>query len=451
MNEIGISVIVPVFNLEEYIGECLESILKQTFQNIEIIVVDDNSSDGSVKVIEQLARKDFRIKMILLDENRGAGHARNVGMQSARGDYLMFLDGDDFFSTDMLEKLYSICEKYSADVAVCNAYMHDHVSGKNDLFDETARFQFDKIGIPFQLKEIAPYAFQFMHEMAWNKLFRRELVLNTGVKFQEQHNANDQFFVFANLMSAANIVMLPEPLVYYRTNVQGQLSKSIPKSPKCIYDATLATVQFMETHNWRTIYKRGFNTYIINRLIFSMDMLEGSVREAIFNFYHEKGLRQLGMENCKLEDFLNYIEYQQYLVMRNNAYSEYIYERLRPEINWKSQSLKRALEKLKRQNKNVVLWGAGIRGKKLLDRLETFGFQLTSVVDREREKVGCMLNQYKVDSIDTVDNGDVILVTNRAFIEDIKSALDDMDKDCILIDMQTLLSYETEVEEVVIA
>ena len=182
-----------------------------------------------------------------------------------------------------------------------------------------------------------------------------------------------------------------------------------------------------------------------------MDMLEGSVREAIFNFYHEKGLRQLGMENCKLEDFLNYIEYQQYLVMRNNAYSEYIYERLRPEINWKSQSLKRALEKLKRQNKNVVLWGAGIRGKKLLDRLETFDFQLTSVVDREREKVGCMLNQYKVDSIDIVDNGDVILVTNRAFIEDIKSALDDMDKDCILIDMQTLLSYETEVEEVVIA
>ena len=66
MNEIGISVIVPVFNLEEYIGECLESILKQTFQNIEIIVVDDNSSDASVKVIEQLARKDSRIKMILL-------------------------------------------------------------------------------------------------------------------------------------------------------------------------------------------------------------------------------------------------------------------------------------------------------------------------------------------------------------------------------------------------
>mgnify|MGYP001032075266 FL=1 len=451
MNEIGISVIVPVFNLEEYIGECLESILKQTFQNIEIIVVDDNSSDGSVKVIEQFARKDSRIKMILLDKNHGAGHARNVGMQSARGDYLMFLDGDDFFSTDMLEKLYSMCEKYSADIAVCNAYMHDHMSGKNDLFDETSRFQFDKIGVPFHLKEIAPYAFQFMHEMAWNKLFRRKLVLNTGVKFQEQHNANDEFFVFAFLMSAANFVMLPEPLVYYRTNVQGQLSKSIPKSPKCIYDATLATVQFMETHNWRTIYKRGFNTYIINRLIFSMDMLEGSVREAIFNFYHEKGLRQLGMENCKLEDFLNYIEYQQYLVMRNNAYSEYIYERLRPEINWKSQSLKRALEKLKRQNKNVVLWGAGIRGKKLLDRLETFGFQLTSVVDREREKVGCMLNQYKVDSIDTVDNGDVILVTNRGFIEDIKSALADMDKDCILIDMQTLLSYETEVEEVVIA
>ena len=450
MNEIGISVIVPVFNLEEYIGECLESILKQTFQNIEIIVVDDNSSDGSVKVIEQLVRKDSRIKMILLEENHGAGHARNVGMQFARGDYLMFLDGDDFFSSVMLEKLYSICEKYNTDIAVCNAYMHDHVSGKNELFDETSRYKFDKVGIPFALKEIAPYAFQFMHEMAWNKMFRRKFVLNTGVKFQEQHNANDQFFVFANLMSAANIVMYPEPLVYYRTNVKGQLSKSIPKSPRCIYNATLATVQFMEERNWRTVYKRGFNTYMINRLIFSMDMLEGTVREAIFNFYHEKGLRQLGMENCKLEDFLNYIEYQQYLIMRNNIYSEYIYERLRPEINWKSPSLKRALEKLKHQNKNIVLWGAGIRGKKLLDRLESFDFQLTSVVDREREKVGCMLNNYKVNSIDIVENGDVILVTNRGFIDDIKSTLADMDKNCILVDIQTLLSYETEIEDVVI-
>ena len=152
MNEIGISVIVPVFNLEEYIGECLESILKQTFQNIEIIVVDDNSSDGSVKVIEQLVRKDSRIKMILLEENHGAGHARNVGMQFARGDYLMFLDGDDFFSSVMLEKLYSICEKYNTDIAVCNAYMHDHVSGKNELFDETSRYKFDKVGIPFEYR-----------------------------------------------------------------------------------------------------------------------------------------------------------------------------------------------------------------------------------------------------------------------------------------------------------
>ena len=99
-----ISVIIPVYNLENYIKECIESILEQTYQNFQIILVDDCSLDNSVAVIEELQKKDARIQLIRLKENRGAGYARNVGMDNAKGKYLLFLDGDDFFEKELSQK-----------------------------------------------------------------------------------------------------------------------------------------------------------------------------------------------------------------------------------------------------------------------------------------------------------------------------------------------------------
>ena len=104
MKEISVSVIVPVYNTEKYLEQCLNSILGQTLQEIEVICVDDGSTDGSVQMIERMSLEDERL-VLLKQKNAGGGAARNLGMEKAKGKYLMFLDSDDFFHPQMLEKM----------------------------------------------------------------------------------------------------------------------------------------------------------------------------------------------------------------------------------------------------------------------------------------------------------------------------------------------------------
>ena len=113
-----VSIIVPVYNLEKYIEKCVRSLLQQTYTNVEIILVDDGSRDESGEICDRLASEDSRIKVIH-KENGGLSSARNCGIENATGEYIMFVDGDDFISELMVEKLYVALKDNCADISVC--------------------------------------------------------------------------------------------------------------------------------------------------------------------------------------------------------------------------------------------------------------------------------------------------------------------------------------------
>ena len=119
-NNLKVSVIIPVYNVEQYLNQCLDSVINQTLKDIEIICVDDGSTDNSFKMLEEYAQKDNRIKVIH-QKNKGAAAARNEGLYIAQGKYLSFLDSDDFFEIDMLEQMYNCAEKYNTDIVVCKS------------------------------------------------------------------------------------------------------------------------------------------------------------------------------------------------------------------------------------------------------------------------------------------------------------------------------------------
>lgn len=120
MEEIKVSVIVPVYNTEPYLEQCIESILGQTLREMEVICVDDGSSDRSVEILKEKSRLDQRLR-ILTQKNSGGGAARNLGMKHAKGKYLVFLDSDDFFLPEMLEEMSARCEETGAQICVCKA------------------------------------------------------------------------------------------------------------------------------------------------------------------------------------------------------------------------------------------------------------------------------------------------------------------------------------------
>ena len=112
-----VSVVIPVYNVEKYLGECLDSVLRQTLNEIEIICVDDGSTDGSAAILQKYAAADPRIRLIS-QANAGLSAARNAGMDAATGKYIYFLDSDDYISADAMEKCFSICERDDLDQLV---------------------------------------------------------------------------------------------------------------------------------------------------------------------------------------------------------------------------------------------------------------------------------------------------------------------------------------------
>ena len=170
-----VSVIVPVYNVEPYLKECLNSIIKQTLKEIEIICVDDGSTDNSLEIMKEYAKKDKRFT-IITQKNLYAGVARNAGLSVAKGEYLSFLDSDDFFELTMLEKMYKKAIKEKADICVCN--FDTFIDGKhvfniyNDINEKyiNGKNTFE----PDNIK----YLYSFTNPAAWNKLYQHDCSFN---------------------------------------------------------------------------------------------------------------------------------------------------------------------------------------------------------------------------------------------------------------------------------
>ena len=210
MQEYGspkISVIIPVYNQEKYLEQCLDSVLGQSLDDIEVLCIDDGSTDDSINILERYGLKDRRIK-ILQQENGGAGAARNNGLRHARGKYLSFLDSDDFFDPDMLLKAYEQAEKDNADFVV---FESDHYLEDEERFAPcTWAVRENDIPPynPFSYRQLTDNIFKTFVGWAWDKLYRHSFVTEQNLWFQEQRTSNDMLFVFSALIAAKRIIGL---------------------------------------------------------------------------------------------------------------------------------------------------------------------------------------------------------------------------------------------------
>ena len=165
-----VSIIVPVYQVEKYIRQCIDSILAQTFTDFELILVDDGSKDNSGKICDEYAEKDKRIRVIH-KENGGLSDARNKGLDNAAGKYFMFVDGDDYIAPNMAECLHNSILKADADIAACNYRYIFESDGKKDFTTENKAEVLNANEIFYNRKNERNYGFW---TVAWNKLYKAE-------------------------------------------------------------------------------------------------------------------------------------------------------------------------------------------------------------------------------------------------------------------------------------
>lgn len=227
-----VSVIIPVYNVEKYLRECLDSVVNQTFKDIEIILVDDKSTDSSFAICQEYKQQDSRIKILQNEKNLNAGPCRNKGLVNATGEYVYFMDSDDFLALDAFEKAVEILDKnHDIDFCMFNKILVDAQTkqktpinywiskqAKQKILDKTQRADLLYTEVP-----------------AWLKIYRKSFLDNNNILFDDLKCANDRFFFVNTILKYKKVYLLDEYLIYHRINVENSLVTQRYKHFDCMY------------------------------------------------------------------------------------------------------------------------------------------------------------------------------------------------------------------------
>ena len=225
--EVKVSIIVPVYNAASFLEECLDSILSQTLKNIEVICVNDGSKDNSQAILERYAKQDQRVR-VLVKENGGLRSARNFGVAVATGEYIGFVDSDDFIDPKMMEILYSKAKETNADVAIGDLYLYDHKTAETSEYRDQLLF----LRLKNRVINLADEPELIRCIAAWDRIYRRSLLNDNNITFPEGLVYEDALYTTQVLMKAQRIVVIPQKLYYYRKNVGESITDREVKSDK---------------------------------------------------------------------------------------------------------------------------------------------------------------------------------------------------------------------------
>lgn len=231
-----ISIIVPVYNVENYILRCIQSITSQSYQNYELILIDDGSSDTSYALCKTVAEKNNKIKLIR-KTHKGSGYARNTGIDVSRGNYLLFVDSDDYLLANCLERIISIALKENCDIV-----QFKHIEGYLSNYKSMPK---EKTYIVCNSKQA--FCSKNVNVCIWGKLIRRDLIKN--IRYPEVSVHDDEFITYKIVYRAQNIVVLDEYYYYHYKNPSGLMRQKRAEMPFNFFTAFSERLQFFKEMN----------------------------------------------------------------------------------------------------------------------------------------------------------------------------------------------------------
>ncbi len=237
-----VSVIVPIYNAQKYLNQCLDSIIGQTLKDIEIICINDGSTDNSLNILKEYAAKDDRI-IVVNKPNTGYGHTMNVGLEHATGEYIGIVESDDFVDLEMFEQIYDIAKKNSAEVVKSNYFEYKNKS--NTFIENLKDCKYNNIFSPMEEQNVF-----FVSPSIWSGIYKRSLLINNNIKFNETPGASyqDTSFAFKVWASAKRVYLVNEAFLHYRKD---NMDSSVNSASKifCICD------EYEEIEKYSSNYK----------------------------------------------------------------------------------------------------------------------------------------------------------------------------------------------------
>ena len=251
-----VSVIVPFYNVENYIEKCLETLVNQTLKDIEIILVNDGSKDRSIDIVNKFL-KQYPEKIVYLEkENGGLSDARNFGIPHAKGEYITFLDSDDYVEKDMYENMYELAKKEDSDMVECDFY-----------WEYPDKLKTDEGTIYHGKKEMI----EKVRVVAWNKLIKKEILEKSDVKFPKGLRYEDVEFTYKLVPYIEKVSFLKKPCVHY-VQREGSISNKQNERNKEIFDVLDNVINYYKEKNIYDTYKDELE-YVYVRYAFCSSLL----------------------------------------------------------------------------------------------------------------------------------------------------------------------------------
>lgn len=428
MNMVKISVIMPLYNAANYLEECLESVLRQTFTEFELICIDDASTDATAEILRRYQKKDSRIAILTNNKRSGAAYSRNRGMKDAGGQYLAFLDGDDIFDENMYSAAYQSAIEHSADI-VMYEYRHvpsDLVKNKQKVF-HSEQYRKRYCRQTFSVVDHEPSECLNWGLSPCNKLYRREFVENYQLNFQNLPSSNDVYFVcMALMLSKRNILLDDVRVMVYARDHEEPTRISSDRDPKCAYQAFLQIEEELIKRGvfaelYACFYYRFFNA--MKSALQKCSTIEKE--KDFYQFLRKEGIDRIcsmsGEYYDKLDAFIrNAVEQFKTQDFTSGWYTKETGLMLQLSSGHNADAVTGLFRKYQESHKKVGIWGVGANGISLLQFCREHGLQVDMVIDGSQDKQGRTVEGYQIMAPEDI-NGQlqVVVVSARHICESV--------------------------------
>lgn len=300
---IKVSVVMPIFNASDYLKPAIDAVLNQTLTDIELICVDDGSTDNSLAILKEYQSSDERVR-ILTENNAGQSSARNKGLAKARGKYVIFLDADDFFDYTLLEKLYVLSEEKSLDIAICKFDIYNNRKAK---FEDNIRSDHGEIFEESEVVSKNDYPDVILScttGYVWNKLFRREFLVEKEFAFDTDIRVfEDTHFVVTSLSLAERVGKCNERLIHHRVYTNQPRNKLFKKYYAQVPEVYTKIKEFLRAHGMYTPLSQSFLNLSASRCYKIYNLLWNDAKEEFWDLLHGQYAEELAWTNAEPEYF----------------------------------------------------------------------------------------------------------------------------------------------------
>lgn len=441
-----ISIIMPLYNAERFLEETLVSISKQTFRDYELLCINDGSDDDTVDIVKKFQDKDSRIKLLNNDGHMGAAVARNKGIMEAKGEYLIFLDGDDICDEELLLIAYQKANDTNADIVVSES-MHvasEHIYDKKQIIhsmDYITKFCQQTASV----QDIKTCDFLMWAANPHTKLYRKEFIDQEHLEFQNLSCENDTYFVMMAYFLAKRVVRSEsERIMLYVRDHDTPSRISSERDPMCIY---YAMSKVRDELVKRGIFAPLSQMFYYRAFFFLADALRGAKtkrdREKFYAFLVDEGLDKLFGGHDSEYGIDQYIQEkkQKFISIGLEDGWESLFSYYDVFLKDNLQEISAIFQMTNGKTRSVSVWGAGENGRRFLAFCRKNMLPIHVVVDCDESKYGSYCEGYQIQSPQDIRETDIVISTPNLGYETVKELAQNYKKNIEVINLNSYICW----------